>query len=366
MSCSAAAELLGLSERQFLRLRDRYEADGAEGLLDRRRGRASGKRVAVDRIEWVLDQYRTRYFDFTVKHFHERLVAEHDFKLSYTWTKQVLQQAGLVKRAPKRSAHRKKRQRRPLPGMMLFQDGSTHTWFANQPMLDLIVTLDDATGAIYSAFFVEEEGTLSSLRGLSEVIERHGLFGSFYTDRGSHYFITPEAGGPVDKSQLTQVGRALKQLGIEHIPSYSPEARGRMERAFGTIQKRLPQELRVAGIDTIARANQYLREIFVPEYNKNFSVKPAEEGTAFVPFVGQLAEILCVQDERVVGRDNCVRYNNLALQIPEQSHRHHYVKATVQVRAYADSTLAIFHGPRCLARYCADGALLQPEQHRAA
>jgi len=362
LSCLEAAEFLGISERQFRRLRDRYEEDGADGLIDRRRGRASGKRVAVDRIEWVLEQYRTRYFDFTAKHFHEHLVRDHGFKLSYTWTKLALQAAGLVKRAPRKSAHRKKRLRRPLPGMMLFQDGSTHAWIAGKPDFDLIVTLDDATGAIYSAFFVDEEGTVSSLRGISEVISRHGLFSSFYTDRGSHYFYTPKVDGPVDKNRLTQVGRALKQLGIEHIPSYSPEGRGRMERAFGTIQGRLPQELRISGIDTIDAANHYLIERFVPAYNATFAVKAAEEGTAFVPFLGNLAEILCIQEDRVVGRDNCVRYNGLSLQIPEQVHRHHYVKAIVQVHEYLDGTLAVFHGPRCLARYGAGGILQQPGQ----
>jgi transposase len=361
-----AAELLGMSERHFRRLRDRYEAEGAEGIIDRRRGRVSGRRVAVDRIEWVLEQYRTRYWDFTAKHFHERLVAEHGFELGYTWTKLVLQRAGLVRRAPTRSAHRKKRPRRPLPGMLLFQDGSQHAWLAGQAPLDLIVTLDDATSEIYSAFLVEEEGTVSSFRGLAEVIEHQGLFASLYTDRGSHYFVTPQAGEAVAKDQLTQVGRALKQLGIEHIPSYSPEARGRMERAFGTLQQRLPQELRLAGISTVEAANRFLVERFLPEHNRRFAVAAAEAGSAFVPFAGNLADILCVQAERVVGRDNCVRYEGLSLQIPEHKHRHHFVKVTVRVHAYPDGSLAVFHGPRCLARYHPDGRLVGEEAIRSA
>lgn len=355
LSCGEAAELLGMSERHFRRLRDRYELDGAEGLIDRRRGRASGRRAPVDRIEWVLEQYRTRYFDFTAKHFHERLVAEHGFGLSYTWTKLALQQAGLVKRAPRRSAHRKKRPRRPLPGMMLFQDGSRHPWLADRPPLDLIVTLDDATSEIYSAFLVEEEGTFSSFRGLAEVIEKHGLFSSLYSDRGSHYFFTPKAGGRVARQQPTEVGRALRQLGIEHIPSYSPEARGRMERVFGTLQRRLPQELRLAGIAGIEAADRFLAERFIPAHNRRFAVTAAEPGSAFVPFAGALAEIFCLQTERVVGNDNCVRYRGRSLQIPEQAHRHHFVKVAVRVHAYADGSLAVFHGPRCLARYDADG-----------
>lgn len=361
LSCSEAAEVLGMSERHFRRLRDRYEAQGAEGLIDRRRGRVSGRRVAVDRIEWLLEQYRTRYFDFTVKHFHERLRAEHKFELGYSWTKRILQDAGLVKRAPKRSAHRKKRPRRPLPGMMLFQDGSTHTWLAGRPALDLIVTLDDATSELYSAFLVEEEGTFSSLRGLTEVIGRHGLFCSLYTDRGSHYFVTPKAGGKVAREQPTQVGRALQQLGIEHIPSYSPEARGRMERVFGTLQKRLPQELRLAGITTPAAANRFLAEAFVADHNARFAATAAEPGSAFVPYAGDLAEVLCMQVERVVGNDNCVRYEGRWLQIPPHRHRHHFVKVKVRVHAYEDGRLAVFHGPRCLARYQPDGHLADVE-----
>ena len=366
LSCVEAGELLGMSERQFRRLRDRYEADGAEGLIDRRRGRASGRRAPVDEIEWTLEQFRTRYFDFTVKHFHERLVSEHGFKWGYTWTKRVLQEARLVRRAPKRSAHRKKRVRRPLPGMMLFQDGSRHQWLGDRPPLDLIVTLDDATSEIYSAFLIEEEGTFSSLRGLSEVIGKHGLFSSFYTDRGSHYFFTPKTGGKVSKTQPTQVGRALKQLGIDHIASYTPQGRGRMERVFGTLQKRLPQELRVAGIDTIEAANRFLAECYVPAHNRAFAVAAAETGTAFVPFVGTLSETLCLRSERVVGHDNCVRYGRLSLQIPAQQHRHHFVKVTVRVHEYADGSLAVFHGPRCLARYRSDGTIIAEEETRSA
>jgi len=357
LSCLEAAEILGMSERHFRRLRDRYEAEGAEGIIDRRRGRVSHRRAAMDKVEWVIEQYSTRYFDFTVKHFHEEL-RRRGFDLSYTWTKTILQQRGLVRPAPKRSAHRKKRQRRPLPGMMLFQDGSTHAWLEGQRPLDLIVTMDDATSEVYSAFLVEQEGTFSSLGGLEEVIARMGLFSSFYTDRGSHYFFTPKAGEKVDKHRLTQVGRALAELGIEHIPSYSPEGRGRMERVFGTLQQRLPPLLRLNGIVTIEEANRYLSQTYIFEHNDRFAVAAAEEGDAFVPFVGDLAGVLCAKHERIVGNDNCVRFEGRVLQIPEQRHRRHFVKVTVQVREHGDGTLAIYHGPRRLAGYTNDGALI--------
>ncbi len=359
LSCLEAAEILGMSERHFRRLRDRYEADGAEGLIDRRRGRASGRRAPVDRIEWVLEQYRTRYWDFTAKHFHEHLERDHGFEYGYTWTKTQLQKAGLVKKAKRRGAHRKRRPRRPMVGMMLFQDGSPFRWVPTlDHELDLIATMDDATSEVYSAFLVEEEGTMSSFQGLDETIGKKGLFCSFYTDRGSHYWYTPKAGGKVDKERLTQVGRALSQLGIEHIPSYSAQARGRMERLFGTLQKRLPQELRLAGITNVEDANHYIRKVFLPAFNAQFPVTAAEEGSAFVAYVGRdLRDVLCVQEERQVGNDNTVRYNGLILQIPEQAHRRHFVKATVKVHEYPDGTLAVFHGPRCLGRYDKDGNL---------
>jgi len=364
MSCEEAAAFLGMSERHFRRLRDRYEAEGAEGIADRRLGRASARRAPVDEVAWVVEMFRTRYWDFTAKHFHEVMVREHGLARGYTWTKTALQAAGAIKRAPRRSAHRKKRVRRPLEGMLLFQDASTHRWMPDvERDFDLVATMDDATGTLYSAFLVDEEGTASSFRGLLEVIGAHGLFSALYTDRGSHYFRTPKAGGKVDKSKPTQVGRALAQLGIEHIPSYSPEARGRMERLFGTVQGRLPQELRTAGITTVDAANRYLREVFIPRFNAQFAVTAVEPGTAFVPYVGRpLEDILCVQDERQVGRDNTVRYDGLSLQIPEQRHRHHFVKATVRVHAYPDGRLAIFHGPRRLAGYQPDGTV-DPEEN---
>ena len=359
LNCAEAAEFLGLSERHFRRLRDRHEAEGAEGLIDRRRGRASGRRAPVDRIEWVLEQYRTRYWDFTTKHFHESLRAEFPgFSLSYTWTKSLLQQRGLIGISPKRSVHRKKRERRPLPGMMLFQDGSTHEWLVGQTDLDLIGTMDDATSDLTSLFLVEQEGTASTFRGLDETITRRGLFCSFYTDRGSHYFFTPTAGEAVDKAQLTQVGHALAALHIEHIPSYSPQGRGRMERLWGTLQLRLPPLLRLNGITTMEAANRYLTDVYIPQHNARFAVKAAEEGSAFVPFIGNLADILCGKHDRVVGNDNCVRFENRCLQIPEQSHRRHYVKAEVKVHEYPNGDMAIFHGPRRLACYASDGTLI--------
>jgi hypothetical protein len=349
-----------MSGRNFRRLYVRYEEDGIEGLRDRRIGKVSLQRAPERELLRMHELYRERYSDFTVKHFHEQLRRRHNYKLGYTVTRLHLQAVGLVAKSAKRGAHRKKRQRRPLPGMLLFQDGSTHRWIAGLDRdLDLIVTLDDATGAIYSAFLVEQEGTMSSFAGLAETIGAHGLFGALYTDRGSHYFHTAKAGAKVAKQVPTQVGRALAQLGITHIPSYSPEARGRMERAFGTLQMRLVPELRLAGIKTLAAANGYLKERFVPDYNKRFAVAAAEPGSAFVAYVGRpLAEVLCVQENRRVGRDNCVVWRASSLQIPPQRHRHHYVRATVRVHEYPDGRLAIFDGPRCLARYDNKGRLL--------
>jgi len=358
LTAEEAGEILGMSGLHFRRLLLRYEEDGPEGLRDRRLGKVSPRRAPLAELTRMQILYQERYRDFTVKHFHEQLVKRHNYKLSYTVTRLALHGAGLVRPQKRRGGtHRKKRERRPLPGMLLFQDGSTHRWIgALDHELDLVVTLDDATGAIYSAILVEEEGTASSFLGLVETIAAHGLFRAFYTDRGSHYFHTPKAGGKVDKSKPTQVGRALAQLGITHIPSYSPEARGRMERVFGTLQSRLPPELRLAEIATVEAANRYLKEQFVPDYNARFAVPAAEEGSAFIPYAGRpLDDILCIQESRQVGRDNCVNWNGLALQIPPQRHRHHYVRATVRVHQYPDGRLAIFDGPSCLARFDPDG-----------
>ena len=342
-----------MSGRNFRRLCVRYEEDGIEGLRDRRIGKVSPRRAPQRELERMHELYRERYSDFTVKHFHEQLVKRHDYKLCYTVTRLSLQAAGLAAKARRRGAHRKRRLRRPLPGMLLFQDGSTHRWIAALGRdLDLIVTLDDATGAIYSAFLVEQEGTMSSFLGLAETIGRHGLFGAFYTDRGGHYFITPKDAGKVDKTQLTQVGRALSQLGITHIPSYSPQARGRMERVFGTLQNDCRRSCARAGIKTVPGANRFLKDRFVPDYNARFAVPAAEPGSAFVPYVGRpIEDVLCVQEDRVVGADNCVSWHRRSLQIPPQRHRRHYVRATLRVHQYPDGRLAIFDGPRCLARF---------------
>ena len=328
LSQAEAAEVLGVSERTFRRWRDRYEAEGADGLYDRRLGRLSARRAPVDEVARVLELFDTRYWDFTAKHFHEKLVADHGFKRSYNWLRLSLQAHGRRRAAPRRGAHRRKRPRRALPGMMLHQDGSSHEWVPGR-WWDLIVTMDDATSDIYSAFFVAEEGTMSSFQGVSEAIRAKGLFCSLYADRASHYWNTPEAGGKVDKDTPTQVGRALAQLGIELIPAYSPEARGRSERMFGTLQKRLPQELRLAGITDMVEANRFLKEVFLPQHNARFATPAEDRGTAFVPFTGALDDILCIHEERTVSNDNTVRYKRLALQIPAGRHRRHYVNDTV-------------------------------------
>lgn len=357
LNASEAAEWLGVSERTFRRLRGRYEEEGPSGLLDRRLGKVSAHRIASDEVERVVSLYRNRYAGWTVKHFHERAREKHGVTASYGWTKSVLQASGCVRPAPRRSAHRKRRPRKPLAGLMVHQDGSRHAWLpALGRQIDLIVTMDDATSEIYSAFLIDEEGTASSFRGLMETISGHGLFCSFYTDRGSHYFQTPKAGGKVDKDHPTQVGRALKQLGIRHIAAYSPEARGRSERMFATLQDRLVKELADAGIDTIEGANRFIAETYLAAHNLRFMVEASEPGTALVTWTGgDLAEILCHQEDRVVGNDNTVTFGRLKLQIEPSPLRPHFVKATVQVRRYGDDTLGLFYGPRRIGRYGSDG-----------
>lgn len=360
-----AAQLLGMCERTFRRYVVRYEAEGLDGLIDQRLEQVSRRRVPADEVLAVTEQYRQRHLGWNVRHFHSWYRREGGER-SYTWVKQRLQAAGLVTKGRAKGTHRRKRERMALPGMMIHQDGSRHEWVPGQAW-DLIVTMDDATNEHYSMLLVPEEGTQSSFQGVAEVIRAKGLFCSFYSDRGSHYWITPAAGGKVDKENLTQFGRALGQLGIEMIAAYSPEARGRSERAFATHQERLPKELALAGITDLAAANRYLARKYRPAFNAEFAVPARETGSAFVPWIGgNLDDILCEQVERTVGHDNCVRYENLFLQLPADRHRCHYVKARVRVHRYPDGRLAVFHGPRRLADYNAAGKPLKLKVKRAA
>jgi transposase len=360
-----AAMMLGVSERTFRRYINRYEEDGLEGLEDQRLTQPSHKKAPLDEVLAVTDRYRKRHIGWNSKHFYSFYRRDGGLR-SYSWVKQRLQEAGLVKKAPGKGKHRKKRDPMPFSGMMIHQDGSRHEWVPGRQW-DLIVTMDDATCEHYDMVFVEEEGTASSFHGVKAVIEAEGLFCTFYSDRGSHYWFTPTAGGKVDKTHPTQFGRALKQLGIEMIAAYSPEARGRSERAFRTHQERLPRELALAGINDMESANQYLREVYRPAFNEEFSHKPAEQGSAFVPYLGgDLDDILCEQYERTVGNDNCVQYEGMKLQIPPNQHRMHYVKAKVRVHRYSNGKLAVFYGPRKLADYNKNGGLQLIELHEAA
>jgi transposase len=357
-----AALLLGQCERSFRRHVERYQADGLEGLLDKRLSQISKRRASTAEVDRVVQTYRSGFAGWNVAHFHSKYRTEFKGARSYSWVKTVLQGAGLARRAKSRGKHRIKRERAPLPGMMVHQDASTHRWVPAE-VWDLVVTMDDATGEHTSMFFCDQEGTASSFHGLGQTIAQYGLFASLYSDRGSHYFLTPQAGGKVDKLQLTEVGRALKQLGIEHIAAYSPEARGRSERAFQTHQGRLPQELARAGITDMASANRYLEQVYRTGHNREFGVPSTLQGTAYVPFLsGSLPDILCEQHERTVGNDNCVSFEGLSLQLPADAMRHHYVRTRVRVHRYVDATLAVFHGPRKLAAYDRNGRSTAPHK----
>jgi transposase len=352
-----AARLLGVSDRTFRRYLLRYEEQGLAGLIDKRLEQLSHRRAPVDEVISLTTLYITRYRGWNVKHFFSFYKKKHSGTRSYTWVKNMLQKEGVIKKSTREGVHRKKRERALLPGMMLHQDGSDHEWVPGIRW-DLIVTMDDATSEHYSMFFVEEEGTASSFQGVKETIEKKGLFCSIYTDRGSHYWITPEAGGKVDKNNLTQFGRAMRQLGIEMIAAYSPEARGRSERAFRTHQERLPKELAMLGITTLAEANRYLAEVYMNAFNNEFAVPAAIEGSAFVSCLpGSIENILCEHYERIVGKNNCVSFEGLTLQIPKDNYRCHYNKVKVRIHRYVTGQLAIFHGPRKLAEYDSKGEI---------
>jgi transposase len=357
-----AAEIIGITDRQMRRWHERYEQFGYDGLLDRRLGKPSPRRVPLAVVEQVFTLYREKYFDLNVRHFHEKLGAEHQIRLSYTWVKKALQGAGLVSRERKRGVHRRKRERRPLPGMLLHIDGSRHHWFQDDRWYDLLVILDDATSRIYYAQLVEEESTMTVLGALRTVIEQEGVFCALYSDRASHFFWTPRAGGKVDRERLTQVGRALQELGIRMIPAYSPQARGRSERSFGTWQGRLPQELRLRGIRTPEEANIFLQQEYMAEFNQRFQVPALQAGSAFLACQRKDLDVLfSVQQERVVSRDNTVVVGGKTLQIEATRWRGTLAGCSVTVREHLDRSWSICYGPHVVGRYNAQGWPLLPE-----
>jgi len=351
-----AAEIIGVTDRTMRRWRERLAKHDYAGLADRRKGKPSRQRVPLATVEEVLRLYQETYHDLNVRHFHEKLQEEHGIHLSYTWVQQALQGAGLVARGRRRGKHRRRRERRPMVGMLLHIDGSKHQWFGDQRWHDLIVILDDATSKIYYAQLVEEESTRTVMAGLREVIETEGLFCALYSDRGSHFFVTQKAGEKVDKYRPTQVGRAMKELGVHMIPAYSPQARGRSERNFGTWQGRLPQELRLAGITAVEDANAFLRERYVAEFNEKFTVAAAEKGTAFRRTSRtDLNWIFTVQTERIVAKDNTIAIGDRSWQIEKSRFRSTLAGCTVTIHEHLDGTVSIRYGPHVVGRFDCGG-----------
>jgi transposase len=346
---------MGVTDRTMRRWRERLNEHGYSGLWDYRKRSPSPKRVPMQMVEQVLQLYREQYFDLNVQHFHEKLRQVHGIHLSYTWVKTALQTAGLVKRHKKRGSHRKRRPRRALPGMMLHIDGSDHRWFSDERRHELIVILDDATSEIYYAQLVEAESTRTVMAALREVIEARGVFCSLYSDRAGHFFVTPKRGERVDKGRPTQVGRALEELGIKMIAAYSPQARGRSERCFGTWQGRLPQELRLRGITDVAGANEFLRHQYIGEFNRKFTVAAAQKGTAFVHLRRRdLDWIFSVQQERVVNQDNTVQVGNRVFQLEQTRWRNTLAGQTVVVHEHLDGRVSMRYGPHLVAQYSSE------------
>jgi len=359
-----AAEIAGMSVRNMQRKRAAYVEFGYTGLFDQRRGKRSIHRVPMELAERVLGLYQERYFDLSVRHFHEKLRDQHSIQLSYSWVKQALQGAGLVRRRKRRGGHRRRRPRRPLPGLLLHIDASTQRWFQDDRHYDLIVILDDADSAVYYAQLVEEESTRTVLAALRAVIETQGLFCALYSDRAGHFFHTPKAGQGVDRTRLTQVGRALRDLGMQLIPAYSPQARGRSERNFGTWQNRLPQELRLAGLTTLEQANRFLREHYIDVFNARFRVSPEARGTAFRRCARtDLEWVFSIHTERVVSRDNTVQFGGLWLQIEPCRWRHSLAGLTVTVHQHLDLSLSLRYGPHLVGRYDQTGQPLPQHKH---
>lgn len=347
-----AAEIIGVTDRTMRRWRERYEEQGYDGLFDHRKRRPSPKRVPLKTVEKVLGLYREKYFDFNVRHFHEKLMEEHGVQLSYTWVKVALQTAGLIPKQRRRGTHRRRRPRRPLPGMLLHIDASKHAWFQDERHYDLITILDDATSEIYYSQLVAEEGTRTLMPAVREVIEKQGVFCALYSDRAGHFFVTPKAGGKVDLNQPTQLGRALQELGIKMIPAYSPQARGRMERNYRTWQGRLPQELRVRKLTTVEQANRFLREEYQAEFNRRFAVSAAGKGSAFVRTRRKdLGWVFSIQHERTVNGDNTIALDNRILQISKTRWRNTLAGCKVTTYEHLDGTVLVRFGPHEVARF---------------
>jgi hypothetical protein len=358
LSWLQAADILGITPRHLRRLHWTLRKHGVKAIVDNRGGKQRRRRVPLEVLQELFRLRREKYPDFSVTHFHEHVTERHGMKVSYTYCKRVLQEAGLAEKAPGRGQYRRKRERRPLVGMLLHLDASTHAWLRELPMQDLMVMLDDADGRILYARFVEQEDTLSTLAALSDVLERHGRFSELYTDRGSHF-------APTGKCRLGelrpegQVQRVLRAVGIRHILARSPEARGRSERAFGTIQGRLPQELRLHGLTTYVDANLYLGTTFVPDFNRRFTVVPAERGSAFVKVArSDLELLLSVHHERVVRPDSIVVFEKLLLQLPPSTHRERFVRCPVLVHEFLNDTLGVSYQGRLIARFNRAGDLL--------
>lgn len=367
------ADVLGVSPRTVRRLRWRYERYGYDGLFDHRRRRPSPRAVPLGEVQRLLRMYRERYGPrdghpgFNIRHFYEVACRDHRVRLSYSFVKQALQTAGLVGKRRPRGRHRRRREPRPCFGELLHLDGSLHPWLAlvADARQTLIAVVDDATKQLLYAQLVAGGESLGAIMtALRAVLEQHGIPGALYTDRAGWAVYTPTSGTAPDRTKRTQVGRALARLGIEHIVSFSPQARGRSERANGTLQGRLVNELRVAGIQTLPAANRYLRERFIPDYNARFGRAPADPSSAFVPVGRQdLDQILCHEDERCVARDNTLTLDGVVLQIDKQRGRRSCAGLRVLVRRHLDGRHSVWWGPRCLGWFTATG---RPWRERAA
>ena len=360
LTWTQAAEVLGITPRHMRRLRAEYREYGIDAFYDNRGGKTRAKRIREETVALICRLKEDVYPDFSVLHFFEKLTEVHGVQISYSWTNYVLQEAGIVMRSRGRGKYHRQRERRSMRGMMLHIDASTHEWIPGIPKWDLVAVMDDADGRLLYAQFFEEEGTPSTFAALHHVLKKHGRFCELYHDRASHYGRTSKAGARPDEEQNGQVTRALKTLGIKQIFANTPQARGRSERAFGTLQGRLPQELRLDGIKTYQEANVFLETEFIRSFNYRFAVKPRLPESVFVPMTGiDLNLLLSVQHERTVKNDNTVQFRRTILQLPSTRSRHHYVRCPVLVHELTKGTLAVTYQGNLVAEYTTDGEVIR-------
>jgi transposase len=356
MTRAEAAEKLEVCERQVYRIQKLYREKGAQGLVHGNRGKCSHRRIGNSVRGKIKDLLEDQYADYNSLHFQEILAEEFGITISYSTLQSIRREVGYpTPRKKKSQPHRSRRTPRPIYGMMLQVDASIHPWLEQRgPKLALAALIDDATNKVW-ATFRDYEDTAGYVEVLQDICLNEGIPMTLYTDKRNVFqdqrelSIKDQLEG---KERITHFKTILDRLGIELIQADSPQAKGRVERLFGTLQDRLVKALREANAKTLEEANQVLKA-YLPEHNHRFMKKAAQEGSAFVPWPPELApdDLFCFRYNRTVRNDNTISFGKVLLQIPPGSSRKHYVKTTVELQQHLDCSLTVHYRGEQIARF---------------